>query len=672
MASKSLIIILLFIFTKSLIQEENSCQKIVCSNVLDSGTCIQVEYRTSYFKECNEDEICDIQFDDPIENTKCTKNTNKLKRLPTLPCEVNDDCLSGHCLGNQCVGKYINEKCSTVSDCVYGLTCRKDTNNEYKCLDPITTGNKCDYDTDCVLESGCLNNICTKYYSLENNQQSRDFINEELSFCKSGYSDEFGICQNLTLINENQECSLEHKCQYNNSIGEIISIESNCLCGYNQYGKKYCLLGSGNKNYTKYIDNLKNYYLMNKNCHLSERKAEPCQKDLLSNDAYVIKKIHELKNSKYWAKSNNKLIGAQECVFKVELPDYDRELDKEYNPDPVSGEGRCAMYKCENSCPTQEFCAMTNFKNVFNINVSLYDICSDGVECKIGGEPNDVFYNRTNINLKCYSKVENKRYPGEQCDVDTECIYPLNNPSTQFHKCEDGRCNGMEEDGICEDNTWCLAGYYCDKYSGKCKEQKSKNDDCLDSKECQNNLICLNYKCSDELYSLKDGEKVPSNEDKEIQKRFCKHGEVYDSICVSYNDIDEKINDDKYKTCNFEDKCSYKVNGLSSVTTMEISCPCGYNAEGQGYCPHYHEYSASDWDEYRKILKKNYNNECHTENRYDCYKTKKMEKEKEYKNKLEKGHLFYNSVTCAKKVLDGKYLSIKKVYIILAAIFILF
>ena len=105
---------------------------------------------------------------------------------------------------------------------------------------------------------------------------------------------------------------------------------------------------------------------------------------------------------------------------------------------------------------------------------------------------------------------------------------------------------------------------------------------------------------------------------------------------------------------------------------MEIPCPCGFNAEGQGYCPHFHDYSTKDWNNYRKTLKKNYNNECHTENRFDCYKKDDNNKEKKYRNDLEKGHLFYKSVTCAKKVLDGKYLFIQKIYMVLGVLLILF
>ena len=50
---------------------------------------------------------------------------------------------------------------------------------------------------------------------------------------------------------------------------------------------------------------------------------------------------------------------------------------------------------------------------------------------------------------------------------------------------------GIEENGICEDNSWCLVGYYCDKKDGKCKSQLKQGKSCLESKDCKNNLICI-------------------------------------------------------------------------------------------------------------------------------------------------------------------------------------
>ena len=673
MAQKYFIFSLLIFLIIINLTKEEACQKIECTSSLPKDTCIKVMSSVSMFQECPSGQRCSPEFDDPILDANCIAHKeNNFKRLPSLPCEKNEDCLSGICQNKYCLGKLFEETCQSASDCEYGYTCRKDSNNEYKCLEPITTGNKCEMDTDCVHESGCLDHICTQYFSLENNQKGNYISNQNLSFCKSGYSDFIGICQNLSLINETNECNEENKCTYNNTItGELIKKEENCLCGYNPDGKKYCLLGSANKNYTKYISKLKEYYLNNKNCHLSERSDEGCQKDLLSNDNFIITKIHELINAKYWAKSNNKLIKAPICAYKVEMPDFDGNIKGDDDIPPIPGEGSCAIYKCESS-NAEGFCAKSIYKNVFNISISLYDICSEKIFCKIGGEPNEVFYNGSDVNSKCFSSELNIRYPGEACTIDSECVYPLNNPSSQFHKCKNGRCAGMDEDEICEDNTWCLAGYYCDKFSGKCKEQKEEGDGCSETKECVNDLICLNGKCEDKLFSLGNGQKVPEYENIEIKKRFCKSGEVIDNTCVSYNDIDNKMDNDKYLKCDFGKTCKYKVIGLSEQKEIEFKCPCGYNSEGVGYCPHFHDYWSEEREEYQEVLKTNYDNECHTENRYNCYKKDKEEKEKEFKNKIINGHLFFNSVPCANKVLDGNYLYIKKLIFSFGILFTLF
>ena len=672
MKEKILTLILLIFLININITLGESCQKIECSTTLPKDTCIKVSSLVSLFQECPEGKICSPDSDDPINDASCVDyKKNNFKRLPSLTCEQNDDCLSGVCNANVCIGKIKGESCLRASDCIYGFTCRKDSDNNYKCLEPITTGNKCEIDTDCVHESGCLNNICTKYFSLENGEKGSDISNQYLSFCKSGYSDFVGVCQNLSLINETEECNEDKKCIYNNTLtGELITKDQNCLCGYNPTGKRYCLLGSANKNYTKYVSKLMDYYLYNRNCHLAERTDEGCQKDLLSNDTFIITKIHELINAKYWSKSNNKLIGAPICAYKVELPDFDGDIEGDSDIPPIPGEGKCAIYKCENSNP-EGLCAKSNYINTFNVSVKLYDICSEKIFCKIGGEPNEVFYNGTDVKSKCYSTQLNLRYPGEKCSIDSECVYPLNNPSSQFHKCEDERCTGMDEDGICEDNTWCLAGYYCDKFSGKCKEQKSKGKKCSETKECQNDLICLNSKCEDKLFSLSNGYKVPEYEDIEIQKRFCKSGEVMHNTCVSFNDINKTLDDNNYNKCSYGTFCKYKVIGIN-YKLINVNCPCGYNAEGQGYCPHFHDYWNDEREEYFKVLKDNYDNECHTENRYNCYKKDKEEKEKELKNKIVNGHLFYNAVPCAQKVLEGNYLTAKKLIIAFGILFTLF
>ena len=99
----------------------------------------------------------------------------------------------------------------------------------------------------------------------------------------------------------------------------------------------------------------------NNNCHLSERTSEGCQKDILFGSNDIITQIHELKNAKYWAKANNRLIEAPECIYSIELPDYDRALDINQIPEPIP-EGKCAKYTCKESIKGAT-CALSEYKN---------------------------------------------------------------------------------------------------------------------------------------------------------------------------------------------------------------------------------------------------------------------------------------------------------------------
>ena len=665
----------LIIFTSSKQPDSDYCQKIECNSDLDPKTCVKVEATTSLMNPCQNSTICEIIIEDPVIDSFCVENNITLKKLPSLPCNSDDECLNGTCSSGQCLGINDGDPCNYTFQCYYGKTCRKN-DDEYLCLDPLKEGDECEKDTDCDIDCGCMKGLCTKYFSLDNNEDTggSDY-NSDFTFCKSGYVSEVGICMNISLQNDTTECSDLYPCKYNYYNEEhenrTIIIHSNCLCGYNPFGKRYCLLGSGNLNYTKYLNKLKEYHLNNQNCHLSERTAHACQKDLLSNSKEVLSQINELIHAKYWAKSNNRLIDAPECVFGVEFPGYDRSIDKNPDPEPIN-DGQCAKYICEKAI-SDGICASSNYLDDFNINVTLADICTDNAKCKLNGDPNDVFYNKTNVIGNCSSNVFNMRYPGEDCEIDSDCVYPLNNTSSQFHVCEEGICNGITEDGICEDHSWCVVGYYCDFSEGKCKEQIKKGEKCSESKSCKNDLICRNGIC-DELFSAKDGDSVPETESIEFQKKFCENGEVMENKCVSYNDFDgTKLNDNEYKTCNFNSYCEYKINGLGEGRKKYVRCGCGYNAEGQGYCPHFHDYSKSDWEEYRKIIKDKSDNNCHTESRFNCYETENEEESelKTYKNKLENGHLFYKSVECAKKVLSGNYLNNKKIIYIFFGILIL-
>ena len=98
MEQKFYFFILLIILINTNFTKEQSCQKIECSSSLPNDICIKVESLTSLFQECPAGKVCAPNTDDPIEDAKCIDSKpNNFKRLPSLPCEQNENCLSGEC-----------------------------------------------------------------------------------------------------------------------------------------------------------------------------------------------------------------------------------------------------------------------------------------------------------------------------------------------------------------------------------------------------------------------------------------------------------------------------------------------------------------------------------------------------------------------------------------------
>ena len=65
-----------------------------------------------------------------------------------------------------------------------------------------------------------------------------------------------------------------------------------------------------------------------------------------------------------------------------------------------------------------------------------------------------------------YSYWTGKRYPGEECNIDSDCISSF--------CCKDGICLGLKEGDICTGTQKCTIGLYSNKDSMKCTKQKKK------------------------------------------------------------------------------------------------------------------------------------------------------------------------------------------------------
>lgn len=651
----------LFLFPiKFIISALYECPKPKCGEITKEDVCIEPqENKVFIFQKCkDESKFCSLNSDYPSEEVACVSKTEKIHtKFDGMSCEVDTDCYSRKCQEGKCIGLKQDEECDRAEQCIYGLTCI-----DKKCVQPKKEGESCGTETDCEISTGCLNNVCTKYYSKKiGDSVGKTTETGIFSFCETGYADNNGICQSLKSETPGKECDENNLCKYTDSSGTTFTIEDNCKCGYNENGKRYCALGSGDQNYTLFIEEVKNYFFSpDSHCHIAEKEGIGCLKDYLEGDEEIKKKIKALYSSELWAIANYKMYGARKCVLEIMFPDYDSQGDEPDPPEPPTpGQPQCAKYS---SVKKGEKCAASNYTSVSDISVTLSNICKSDEYCEIGGEPNIVFY-QEGKNVKGECKVKDtipagSRYPGEACQTNVDC-YKFQNLKGSLGMCENNLCTGAKKDEDCTSDVECVAGLYCDSNEKKCKEQISKGEKCSSSYECKNNLLCFDGKCEDKLYSVKTGEelKISEKEPLSLKDKFCEYGYFKDNKCAKLL-YKEKPNSGKFVECSFGKDCVYTVDGTQEE--VKKTCECGYNAEGKGYCPISHDHDGGkNWGKFYSISKELADNSCHTLSRFNCYKnngSKKMDEYKYYYNTYVRSNLFHNSVSDAEVVLSGGFI----------------
>ena len=625
-----------------------SCQKVQCGPISEINVCVSPSDSLTTMQSCPSDKECKIPSEDPIDKALCgDKSPKAYIKYPGMQCEKDDECANKVCDQSTKTCKTTNEgeECTMVEQCAYGKTCRANDEGKKVCQSPAKDQEKCTVDTDCDIEHGCYNGKCTHYYTLIDEQYigTSTGISNVLSLCQSGFSDENGICQTLKQKQEKTLCDDATPCQYEFN-GKMLTIPENCLCGYNRDGAAYCKLGSGDDTYMKYIEKLKKYYFIDGKCHLAERGGDGCAMDLVNGDANIKKQLQLLYNAKVEALYNNRIYDADQCALTIELPDY-------VQTQPIT---KCAVYKCE-AIDTQ--CAASTYDlTSSSISVKLSNICKKPETCV--SNPNSAFYVKEDTSFVCQNKtVSNTRLPGEQCDSDSDCMQTLVN---EMNRCVSNKCSGFDEGHECLADEQCLVGLYCG--GGKCQKQKAMNADCENSYECNNNLLCYNKKCIDVIHSIEAGQSLSSlsEKDKKIKEKYCEFGQVYEDKCVELKGNNEK--EEEFVKCNYGDYCSYTVIGdkEEKIGTIERPCECGFNAEGQGYCPKFHDYKRKEWQKYYSTIRDNADNKCHTKSRFDCYIKDEGNENliSEIKNKVIKANLFYGAVECAESVLSSGFLQL--------------
>lgn len=637
----------------------------------DSNTIFEINVKKCASTSCN---IYDTLLGDTEKKTACQNSSmENIYKYPSYPggvCKKEQNCLSGICINDICVNS-IQNKCYNHENCPLNTACIKGscqpylkTNSDSECEDSY----QCEFNAYCnKKEKKCKllfdigDGIDITDYTLPGERIENICINGSYINLKDEESDNIHrYCE--TLMNIDQNCNED--CNYKRlSNGQNYNQADKCLCGYNKYRTKYCVLGNGEEIYQDFLK-LKKKFINNieltKYCHTLERDFDDICLELLNTRKSVDFRnfVKEYNNKKILALQHHRLQESDSCIKEVifnydtspvfslnqKCPKYSCNFQKEncfYGNNPLQENGEnITVILNPNSCNEKEFCTLPEENKLINTSLIMENENLIG-QCKI-------YQGKKGI----------KRYPGEPCNINSDCL--LENSI-----CNNGICNGTGEGGECNETKQCTVGLYCNKKDKKCVKQKDEGGICVEAWDCKNYLGCFRGKCI-KLGTLKKGIKITNDmapfpgEDKRYY--LCETGELnegdgttgnfcvvndYDNNWVNANNKD--IDNNNYIKCTFGEVCVYN-NGKNKIYK---SCECGYNSEGQGYCPLPSSRNLENWKNRIKFIGDSANNECHSLSRYNCYKNNDYEyyvKQREHESKTTQIHLYYNSVDCAYKM----------------------
>lgn len=584
---KKLSIVLAFLLSLIDLSNQEACPTFSCGP-LPEGDCTQRKEDASTqvysytLQECKgSTRQCpfynlETESDDTLHCEE--KSSVPIKMYPGGPCQENDDCMSGTCKDGVCSGSAEKEKCKSHSECYYGFACIKSqepTDSDKYCSPQKKEGDSCESDYECENAYGCYFGKCTPYLSLKDGTTVEFTPAKTVSFCESGFEHE-NKCARLTLLERDSACSDSNPCKYSTQDGQTLTIPEHCECGYNREGKRFCKIGNGDKEYTKYLEDIKNLIQDTTDCNTLER-GRPCNHNRKLPSKPFSFLAGNFTNSQILAENYHKLQKSDKCVLKVAFPEY---IPDGPGPGPEPEIFTCANYSCKRG---QKFCAHSHQENDI-INVILSDVCDSKSFCNIGGEPNEVFYKNEDVNATCSVKSipTGIRYPGEECKQDIDCFAPdktLFPDEKLVGTCKNGRCQGYFKNQSCKETAWCSVGLYCNEEE-KCVPLLGEGSICTQTNQCQNNLMCYEGKCEDQWYSQPAGTEVTGKGDLPYEY-YCQYGKVLNGVCTFYNSTATPDPKSGLVECVPQSDCEYEtVEGPKT-----IKCQCGYNQEGLSYCP---------------------------------------------------------------------------------------
>lgn len=137
---------------------------------------------------------------------------------------------------------------------------------------------------------------------------------------------------------------------------------------------------------------------------------------------------------------------------------------------------------------------------------------------------------------------------------------------------------------------------------------------------------------------------------------------------LTYNNETMNPNADGFVMCNrtsAQNECSY-TNTFNKTQTM--SCQCGYNADGNSYCPLDYQHAQAN-EKISAQFVASLSGQCHTLNRYNCdVNSNGYQNFVKAQRNAENAHLFYKSVSCAKDVLSRSFINFSVISMMIYAL----
>ena len=250
----------------------------------------------------------------------------------------------------------------------------------------------------------------------------------------------------------------------------------------------------------------------------------------------------------------------------------------------------CPMYDCTTTLPGAE-CIKSN-----NSTIQVEECSNPGQYC-----PLPILGNSN-----CTDSPIPKNYPGDYCDQDLDCI---------TGNCVAKKCVGASNNEACDAVWGCNPGLFCNVTSSTCAPSRTPGQSCTNNYDCINQAGCNEGFCV-QFFSLEASAAVSYVYENGFSP-ICKTGYAgYDASSMTRNCTTAPKSAGATPL-----KCKIGADCQSDTTGVTSECTCGYNSDGQGYCPLF--IGDKEWQDYITYAQAalSHNGGCNTFSRweYSCF-----------------------------------------------------